>query len=53
MDERLFCVREEIKRLTLEIIDKDWENQDTSAECIELNRLLKLEAQGVVHEPRF
>jgi|GEM_PF-6206451 len=52
IDERLYCVREAVKRLTRDIINKDWEHQDTSTERTELNRLLKLESQGVVYEPK-
>lgn len=52
MDERLFCVREEIKRLTGVIIDKEWEGEPTDVERSELLRLVKLEQSGVVYEPR-
>lgn len=52
MDERLFCVRHEIQRLTKEIIDKEWEFEDTDLLRIELHRLVKLESEGVTYEPR-
>lgn len=53
MQRHLLNVREEVRRLESEIVEREWADQDPRFEYQELARYRKLEAEGILWEPAF
>jgi hypothetical protein len=54
MDDRLWEVGNEVKRLSREVDDAEWDGDPRLAQLVrELERFKKLESEGVTYEPKF
>lgn len=54
MDDRLWTVGNEVKRLQREVDDAEWESDPRLEQLVrELRRFKELEEQGVLLEPKF